>query len=419
MTRPMWVKHSSAALALVLMALPGIAQEPPASGPATLPDKPQVFRTAGATIRVTPIKGLVYPWALAFLPSGDILVTEQSRNTLRIIRKGVLDAGPITGLPLGITSDRRDAAGVDIALHPRFAENRLVYVAYWKPKPDNVNLRTAVLVRARFDGGTALADVREIFASSTWTDGPSAVRIVFGRDGKLYMTIGTPLSSGTERYPFVSLASWAQDPAEHAGKVLRLNEDGSTPKDNPFVGRPGYKPEIYALGIRNTLGLTLHPETGELWQTDNGPQGGDDINLIKRGLNYGWPLVTYGRAYTTDPDGIRSGLAPPSVQPPTSAPGMEEPFTFYKPSIAISGMAFYTGNKFPQWKGNLLVGGLAGMQLSRIVFNERGLETRRETLLLELRQRIRDVRQGPDGFVYLTTDMRDGAILKLEPVAEP
>src|SRR5437762_394938 len=174
-----------------------------------------------------------------------------------------------------------------------------------------------------------------------------------------------------------------------------------------------------ALRIRNTLGLTVHPGTGELWQTDNGPQGGDEINIIKRGLNYGWPVVTYGRAYTTDPDGIRSGLPPPDVQPPTSAPGMEEPVTFYKPSIAISGMAFYTGNRFPQWKGNLLVGGLAGTQLSRIVFNERGLESRRETLLLELRQRIRDVRQGPDGLLYLTTDMRDGAVLKLEPVAEP
>ena len=163
----------------------------------------------------------------------------------------------------------------------------------------------------------------------------------------------------------------------------------------------------------------VHPETGELWETENGPQGGDEINIIRPGLNYGWPVVTYGRAYTTDPEGIRSGLPPPTVQPPTSAPGMEEPVTFYKPSIAISGMVFYTGDKFPQWKGNLLVGGLAGTQLSRIVFNEQGLESRREPLLLELRQRIRDVRQGPDGLIYLTTDMRDGAILKLEPVAEP
>jgi len=201
--------------------------------------------------------------------------------------------------------------------------------------------------------------------------------------------------------------------------VLRLNDDGSTPEDNPFVGRPGYKLEIYALGIRNALGLIVHPATGELWETENGPQGGDEVNIIRRGLNYGWPVVTYGRAYTSDPEGKRSGLAPPTVQPPTSARGMEEPVTFYKPSIAISGMAFYTGDKFPLWKGNLLVGGLAGTQLSRIVFNRQGLETRREALLLELGQRIRDVRQGPDGLLYVTTDMKDGAILKIEPVPEP
>jgi aldose sugar dehydrogenase len=418
----MWVKHSSAviaALALVSVVPTGRAQQQPPSGsPAPALNQPQIFKTAAATFRVSAIRGLVYPWALAFLPNGDMLVTEQSRNTLRIIRNGVLDATPITGLPIGLTSDRRDTAGVDIALHPRFSENHLVYVAYWKPRAGTPPVRTAVLVRGRFDGGASLSDVREIFASNSWTDGPSAARIVFGRDGKIYMAIGTPLSSGTDRGPFVSLASWAQDPGQDAGKVLRLNEDGTVPEDNPFVNRPGYKPEIYALGIRNSIGLIVHPETGELWQTDNGPQGGDEINIIKRGLNYGWPVVTYGRAYTTDPDGIRSGLPPPSVQAPTSAPGMEEPFTFYKPSIAISGMAFYTGDKFPQWKGNLFVGGLAGTQLSRIVFNDRGLESRREALLLELRQRIRDVRQGPDGLLYLTTDMRDGAILKLEPVVE-
>jgi glucose/arabinose dehydrogenase len=198
-----------------------------------------------------------------------------------------------------------------------------------------------------------------------------------------------------------------------------LNDDGSAPADNPFVGRPGYKPEIYALGIRNAIGLVVHPETGELWETENGPQGGDEVNIIRAGLNYGWPVITYGRAYTNDPEGKNSGLPPPAVQPPTSARGMEEPITFYKPSIAISGMTFYTGDKFPLWKGNLIVGGLVGMQLSRLIFNRQGLEARRESMLLELRQRIRDVKQGPDGLLYLTTDMPDGAILKLEPVAEP
>jgi glucose/arabinose dehydrogenase len=390
------------------------AAAPQPAGTSALPDTAQVFRTAAATIRVSAIKGLVYPWALAFLPDGDMLVTEQGRNTLRLIRKGVLEPTPITGLPQGITSTRRDTAGVDIAVHPRFAENHFVYVAYWKPERGTRPVRTAALVRARYDGGSTLSDVREIFTSSTWTDGPSAARLVFAPDGTIFMAIGAPGFAEE-----LGSTAWAQDPREHGGKILRLNDDGSVPADNPFVGRAGYKPEIFALGIRNAIGLTIHPETGELWETENGPQGGDEVNIIRPGLNYGWPMVTYGRAYTSDPDGKKSGLPPPSVQPPTSAPGMEEPITFYKPSIAISGMVFYTGDKFPLWRGNLLVGGLAGMQLSRLAFNRQGLETRREALLLELRQRIRDVRQGPDGLLYLTTDMPDGAILRIEPVAEP
>jgi glucose/arabinose dehydrogenase len=301
-------------------------------------------------------------------------------------------------------------------------------VAYWKPSTaigpgptpgsnadrPGVNIRTAVLIRARYHGGPALTDVREIFASVSWTDGPSAARLVFGRDGKIYLAIGAP-GFANER----GATAWAQAPAEHGGKILRLNDDGTVPPDNPFAGRPGYKPEIFALGIRNALGLTIHPDTGELWETENGPQGGDEVNIIHAGRNYGWPAITYGRAYTNDPEGKNSGLPPPTVQPPTSAPGMEEPITFYKPSIAISGMIFYTGDKFPTWRGNLIVGGLAGMQLSRIVFNREGLEARRETMLLDLHQRIRDLRQGPDGLIYMTTDMPDGAVLRIEPVREP
>jgi glucose/arabinose dehydrogenase len=395
---------------VVLLGVPSSGTpQPTPSRPAGPPDG-QIVTTAAASVRVTSIKGFVYPWALAFLPSGDMLVTEQGRNTLRIVRGGVLDPTPITGLPQGITSTRRDTAGVDIAVHPRFVENRFIYVAYWKPRAGGGSVRTAVLVRARFDGGSALADVREIFESVSWTDGPSAARLVFGRDAKIYLAIGAAGFANE-----LGSTSWAQDPAEHGGKILRLNDDGSTPSDNPFVGRRGYRPEIYALGIRNALGLTVHPDTGELWETENGPQGGDEVNIIRAGLNYGWPKVTYGRAYTNDPEGRNSGLPPPTVQPPTSMDGMEEPVTFYKPSIAISGMTFYTGDKFPQWRGNLIVGGLIGMQLSRIMFNRQGLEARREALLLELRQRIRDVRQGPDGLIYLTTDMPDGAILKLEP----
>jgi glucose/arabinose dehydrogenase len=377
----------------------------------------QVIRTAAATLRVSAIRGFVYPWALAFLPNGDMLVTEQGRNTLRIVRGGMLDPTPITGLPQGITSTRRDTAGIDVAVHPRFAENRFIYVAYWKPAPGSepgtkgANIRTAVLLRARYDGGSTLSEVREIFTSASWTDGPSAARLVFGRDGTIYMAIGAP-GFADER----GTTMWAQAPAEHGGKILRLNDDGTTPQDNPFVGRAGYQPEIFALGIRNAIGLTIHPETGELWETENGPQGGDEVNIIRAGKNYGWPVVTYGRAYTSDPEGKNSGLPPPTIQPPTAAPGMEEPVTFYKPSIAISGMTFITGGKFPTWRGNLVVGGLVGMQLSRIIFNREGLEARREAMLLELRQRIRDVKQGPDGLLYMTTDMPDGAVLTIEPV---
>jgi glucose/arabinose dehydrogenase len=366
------------------------------------------------SVKVSAIKGFVYPWALAFLPNGDMLVTEQGKNTVRRVTGGVLDPMPITGLPQGITSTRRDTAGVDVIVHPRFVDNRFIYVAYWKPKPGDADIRTAVLLRARYDGGSTLHDVTPIFEATSFTDGPSAARLVFGRDGKLYMSIGAP--GFNER---AGTASDAQAPGSYLGKVLRLNDDGSVPPDNPFVGDKRYKPEIFALGIRNAIGLTVHPETGEIWETENGPQGGDEVNIIRRGLNYGWPVVTYGRAYTTDPEGKKSGLPPPNVQPPTWREGMVEPVTYYKPSIALAGVIFCTGDKFPLWRGHLIAGALAGMQLTRVQFNGQGLEMRREAMLTELRQRIRDVDQGPDGLIYATTDMPDGVVLKLEPFATP
>ena len=384
--------------------------EQPASTLPMLPDTPIVVDTSAGPVRVVPIKGLVYPWALAFLPNGDLLVTEQNRTTLRLIQDGVLDPRPITGLPPVSTSQRRDTAGVDVTVHPKFSENRLVYVGYWKPKPGEEHLRTAVIVRARLEGHQ-LTDLQEIFESVSWTDGPSSIRLVFGPDGTLYFTIGAPGFQET-----TGETMWAQAPDQHGGKILRINEDGTVPSDNPFLDRRGYLPEIFALGIRNAIGMAFHPDTGALWETENGPQGGDEINIIKPGSNYGWPVISYGRAYSNDLDGARSGLPPPTIQPPTAAPNMEEPFTYYKPSIAISGMTFYTGDQFPQWRGNLLAGGLAGRQVSRVVFNEQGLESRRETMFTELGQRIRDVKQGPDGFLYVTTDMQDGAVLRIEPV---
>ena len=395
----------------------GAPQDPPSRAPSSLPASPQVVQTAAGKVRVVPIKGFSYPWALAFLPDGRLLVSEKGKTTLRIIKDGVLDPKPITGLPQGVNFLKPPlpryaghSAGVDIAPHPKFAENALLYFSYWKPKPDNQDVRTAVLIRARLDG-YELKDVKALFESNSWTDGPAAARIAFGSDGKIYMVIGAP--GHVDR---VGSPHWAQDPGQHGGKVLRLNEDGSVPSDNPFVDRAWYRPEIFALGIRNAMGLTIHPQTGEMWESENGPQGGDEINILKRGANYGWPVVTYGRAYNYDPDGHVSGLVPPSQKPPSAAPGMEEPFAFYVPSIAVSGMTFYTGDKFPLWKGSLLVAALGGMQISRSSFNREGLESRREAMLFELRQRIRDVKQGLDGFLYLTTDMRDGAVLRIEPV---
>ncbi len=279
---------------------------------------------------------------------------------------------------------------MDVALHPRFSENRFVYLTYTKPVSDNQ--ATLALSRGRLNGNT-LTEVRDIFVAGPGAGGAS--RIAFGHDGTLFMTTG---------------GNGAQDPNSHAGKVLRLRDDGSVPPDNPFVGKPGYKAEIYSLGHRNSIGLAIHPGTGEVWQNENGPNGGDEINVIKPGANYGWPLVSYGRTYP----GPRQ-----SEQP--WQPGFEQPVVFWVPSIAISGMAFYTGDRLPKWKGDVFVGGQRTGEipntgrLERILFNENMEELRRESLLVELRQRIRDVRQGPDGALYLLTDADDGAVLRIEP----
>ena len=409
-------KHSTAALVAITLILvvaasnAQFAPNPPppedqyqCCGP-TLPDEPQIFDSGSQRFRVVALKGLFQPWSLAFLPNGDMLITERP-GRLRIVRNGVLDPQAIAGIPQ--VSNIRDKGLQDIALHPRFAENRLVYFTYYKLKPGEKDVSTATLARGRFDGGTVLTEVRDLFVADAWTSSSSAAAIAFGRDGKLYMAVGIPIRSR------VGTADSAQDPSNHAGKVLRLNDDGSAPPDNPFVGQAGYRPEIYALGIRNAVALVIHPETGELWLTDNGPQGGDEVNVIRPGRNYGWPVISFGRAYSGDLTGGTSG--PTSEQP--CAPGMEQPFLFWAPSISISGMAFYTGNQFPAWKRSLFVGGLVGKQLQRVTLNNRGLPQRRESLLTELKQRIRAVKQGPDGLLYLLTSENDGALLRIEPVS--
>lgn len=373
-----------------------------------LPAGPEVFTdSSGHPFRVVPIKGLSHPWSLAFLPHGDILVTELG-GTLRIIRDGALDPQPLGGVPEANSQAWR-AGLMDVAVHPRYAANKFVYLTYSKtlaaqPAEDGQpEARTAVtLARARFEGGAALTDLEDVFVSDIECGGACASRMAFAPDGTIIMSIGMPSGDAP------------QDPATHAGKILRLNDDGSVPRDNPFVGRAGYRPEIYALGIRNAIGLFVHPETGEIWEAEHGPMGGDEINIIEAGKNYGWPVISYGREYSNQPVG--SGYR--------QREGMEEPFMFWNPSPAVAGITVYTGDRFPDWKGNIFVGALGeashlgARQLHRIALSRLGHPQRGRnwTMLHELKRRIRDVKQGPDGLLYVTVDAVEGAVLRIEPV---
>jgi len=341
-------------------------------------------------------KGLQQPWSMAFLPDGAILVTERI-GRLRIVRNGNLVSSPVAGVPAVKPGGPRGLQGLmDVVLHPHFSENKWVYLAYHKPVQDGAG--ETVLARGIWDG-KELVDVHEIFDSGAVDT--EASRIKFGRDGMLYMSISAPGSPKVQR---------AQDPNDYAGKVVRLRDDGSIPDDNPFVGRAGFKPGIFTMGHRNGHGLAVNPETGELWETEQGPSGGDELNVLRAGRNYGWPLVSYGRDYW--------GAA---VSPHPFRYGMEDPIVVWLPSIGITGMTFYTGDRFPHWKRNVFVGGLrqgeipGTGQIQRIVFNQRWQELRREPMLMELKQRIRDVRQGPDGLLYVLTAEEDGALLRIEP----
>ena len=390
---------AAAGLVLVLGGDGASAGQQPGLPPLPLPDGPRLFDTAEEPqIRLVVVtRGLSHPWGLAFLPDGRMLVTERAGRLRVIDDDGVLDPQAVSGVPevhaVGL------AGLMDVALHPRFSENQRVYLTYSKPGDDGVRV---TLARGRLNG-LALTEVRDLFLSDP-VRGTAASRIVFAPDGTLYMTVGGAFGASTG-------GRRAQDPGDTVGKVVRLRDDGSVPDDNPFVGRDGYRPEIYSLGHRNQLGLTIHPDTGALWLHENGPLGGDEINLILAGGNYGWPVVSYSREY--------SG---PRVASRTWQEGMEPAEIVWLPSIAPSGMVFYDGDRFPNWRGSLFVGALrTGMirntgHLERIVFNDQGEEVRREWLLAELRQRIRDVRQGPDGLIYLLTDADEAAVLRIEPV---
>jgi len=385
-------------LALLGLMAVGRAQEGPIAGLPVPPLGPGPFEFQAAEkqkIRVTVLtRGLAHPWSLAFLPNGDMLVTERP-GRLRLVRSGgALEPTPIAGVPR--VRGEGNGGLMDIALHPRFAENKLVYFTYTKPVDKGYGAPT--LARGKLEG-LALAEVKDLLVPEAYP-GNSALngRLTFGRDGMIYLSTGG------------NIGKVAQDPKSLRGKILRLTDEGGVPKDNPFVGNPGYRPEIFTLGHRNTLALITHPVTGELWQNENGPNGGDEINIIQRGRNYGWPLLSFGRDYP----GARISDHP-------TREGFESPLLVWIPAIAAAGMTVYTGDRFPLWKGNVFVGslrmgGIPGTgHLQRVVFNAKTEELRRELLLTELRQRIREVRQGPDGLLYLLTDDDDGALLRIEP----
>jgi glucose/arabinose dehydrogenase len=360
-----------------------------------LPALPQTFETEKHRIRVSVVAGgLANPWSLAFLPNGDMLVTERA-GRLRIVRQGTLDPKPVAGVPAVQTTTLGGL--LEVALHPKFAENRIVYLTY--TKANDKKLTTTALARGRFDG-TALTDVRDIFVANNWSSSGTNFggRIAFDRAGFLYLAVGERQEQDR-----------AQNPADHGGKVLRLREDGTVPPDNPFVGKAGYAPEIFSLGHRSPQGLAVHPETGAIWENEHGPLGGDEVNIVLPGRNYGWPLVTFG----TDYDGKK-------ISDSTWRADLEPPLMYWVPSIAISGLSFYTGDRFPEWKGNAFVGSMfegrtrATGHIQRITFIE-GRPIQREPILTDLHQRIRDVRPGPDGLIYVLTEENPGVLLRLEP----
>jgi len=407
-----------AALLSAIVAGPAGAQGRAGIPVPPLPDQPWEYQTANAKIRVRVMTaGLENPWSLEFLPDASILITERN-GRLRHFKDGKL-SGPVAGLP-AVVSDNFISGLHDVKLHPSFAQNRLVYWVYNKadapppaaaaPAPGGGaqggrggaaggggrggGTRTLTVARGVFDG-TALTKVEDIIRMP----GASTVsRMLFMPDGTLLVsTFGEP-------------QQLAQDKMGLAGKILRYNADGTIPKDNPFVGKEGYRPEIYTLGHRTPESLIWHEPTKSIWESEMGPNGGDEINIIKAGGNYGWPLVSLGRSYAGpyQPSGFQ-------------LEGMTAPVVNFVPSISTTGMTFYTGERFPQWKGNLFIGGVrygeipGTGRIQRIVLNSNMEETSRETLLEDKHWRIRDIRQGPDGLLYVITDERNGALLRIEP----
>ncbi len=363
----------------------------PGSPKFPLPTEPRTYEMFRQKIRVSVVAhGIERPWSLLPMPDGSFLVSVRAAGQVLAIRNGVLSPTPLTGLPAMRTS--RTTGMLDMALHPKFAENRWIYFTYHKAL--DATTFTLALARGRYDGA-GFSNVQDLYVGNAVQTGGS--RLTFAPDGLIYITVG-----GAGRLPD------AQATNTIFGKVLRLKDDGTVPADNPFVRTAGARPEIYTIGHRDHHGIAPYPATGQVFEAELGPLGGDKINILEPGGNYGWPTNGYGR----DNDGSPMPL-------PTDA--MAKSWITWNPGITPSGMLFYTGDRFPEWKGNLFVGSIQRGRipgtgaLERVVFNEKLWELRRETILEDFRQRIRDVRQGPDGLIYLLTEEDDGAVIRIEP----
>ena len=346
---------------------------------------------------VTVADGLEVPWSMAWLPGGDMLVTERP-GRLRIIRNGILLPNSVPGVPAVFAEGQGGL--FDVRPHPDFSTNHLLYLSFAKP---NAEGSTTAVVRGRFENDR-FTDVEEMFEAVAQGRGHYGGRLAFDRNNYLYVTAGdrmVPSTGDLDAHP-------AQDTSNHHGVTVRLLDDGRVPDDNPFVGHATARPEIWSYGHRNPQGLAVHPETGDIWVNEHGPQGGDELNRLVAGANYGWPVVGYGVNY-------RTGLA---IHEGTMRDDVESPSHVWVPSIATSGLLIYTGDRFPAWRGDLFVGGLRGQQLARLSMNDDSKQIEREETLVWGMGRIRDVREGPDGLIYLAIEGRNGPtpIVRLEPV---
>jgi aldose sugar dehydrogenase len=349
----------------------------------------QVFQTEKGSVRVEPVVGgLVNPWALTFLPDGRMLVTERP-GRIRIIGKDGVLSQPLTNVPN--VSARNQGGLLDLVLDPQFSENRLVYISFAEPRSGG-NGTSVAKMRLNI-AETGFDQVEVIFRQQPTYQGGYhfGSRLVFDRTGSLFIALG-------DRF---DLKEQAQNRTNTIGKIVRIRTDGSVPPDNPGLRREGWLTTVWSIGHRNIQGAALHPVTGKLWTAEHGARGGDEINIPEPGKNYGWPVITFGKDY--------SGA---SIGEGTAKPGMEQPVFYWDPSIAPSGMAFYTADHFPDWKGNVFVGALAGQLLSRLTLDGEKVVSE-ERLFVGINKRIRDVRQGPDGFIYLVIDAAEGEILRV------